>query len=71
MTREVRAPLAGKVLSLRAEVGSPVEEDGEVLVIEALKMETIIYAPCEGTLKEFKVNEGDQVEEDDLLALIE
>ena len=71
MAEEVRAPLAGKVLSLTVEPGSTIEEDGELLVIEALKMETVIYAPCDGTLKEYKVKVGDQVEEDDLLAVIE
>ena len=71
MAEEVRAPLAGKILSLSADVGASIEEDEEVLVIEALKMETIVYAPCDGTLKEYKVKEGDQVEEDDLLAVIE
>jgi biotin carboxyl carrier protein len=71
MAEEVRAPLAGKVLSLAIEIGSKVEEDDEVLVIEALKMETIVYAPSDGTVKEIKVKEGDQVEEDDLLVLME
>ena len=71
MAEEVRAPLSGKVLSLAAEVGSSVEEDDEVLVLEALKMETVVYAPCDGRLKEFKVKVGDQVEEDDVLAVIE
>lgn len=71
MAGEVRAPLAGKVLSLSVNVGDKVEEDEEVLVIEALKMETVVYAPCAGTLSEFKVKPGDQVEEEDLLALIE
>ena len=71
MAEEVRAPLAGKIFALSADVGSKVDEDDEVLVIEALKMETIVYSPSAGTLKEFKVKEGDQVEEDDLLAVIE
>ena len=47
------------------------EEDDEVLVLEALKMETVVYAPCDGRLKEFSVKVGDQVEEDDVLAVIE
>ena len=34
-------------------------------------METPIYAPCDGTVKELKVKEGDMVEEDDVLAIIE
>lgn len=71
MAEEVRAPLAGKVLSVTVEVGAKVEEDDEVLVIEALKMETIVYAPSDGTVKEIKVKEGDQVEEDDLLVVME
>lgn len=71
MAGEVRAPLSGKVLSLSVDVGAKVEEDEEILVIEALKMETVVYAPCDGTLAGFKVKEGDQVEEDDLLAVIE
>jgi acetyl-CoA carboxylase biotin carboxyl carrier protein len=71
MAEEVRAPLAGKILSLTAEVGSTVEEDDELLVVEALKMETIVYAPRDGTVTEIKVKEGDQVEEDDVLVLME
>ena len=71
MAEEVRAPLAGKVLSLAVEVGSKVEEDDEVLVIEALKMETKVYAPSDGTVKEITVKEGDQVEEDDILVVME
>ena len=71
MAEEVRAPLAGKVLSLTVEAGSTVEEDDELLVIEALKMETIVYAPSDGTVKEIKVKEGDQVEEDDILLTME
>ncbi len=71
MAEEVQAPLSGKVLSLAVEVGAAVEEDDEVLVLEALKMETVVYAPCVGRLKEFKVKVGDQVEEDDVLAVIE
>ena len=71
MAEGVRAPLAGKVLSVAVEVGSKVEEDDEVLIIEALKMETIVYAPSDGTVKEIKVKAGDQVEEDDLLVSME
>jgi biotin carboxyl carrier protein len=71
MAEEVRAPLAGKIYSLTVQVGSTVEEDDEVVVIEALKMETIVYAPCDGRVTEIKVKEGDQVEEDDVLASIE
>ena len=71
MAQELNAPVGGKVLSICIEVGSPVEEDDEALIIEAMKMETPIYVPCDGTVTEIKVEEGDVVEEDDVLAIIE
>jgi acetyl-CoA carboxylase biotin carboxyl carrier protein len=71
MAQEVTAPLAGKVLKMNLAVGAKVEEDDDALVIEALKMETPIYVPCDGTVKEVKVKEGDEVEEDQVLAVIE
>ncbi|MDP6579139.1 MAG: acetyl-CoA carboxylase biotin carboxyl carrier protein subunit [Vicinamibacterales bacterium] len=70
MAEDVVAPLAGKVLSVAVGVGDRVEEDDEVLVLEAMKMETVVYAPCDGEVTVIKVKEGDQVEEDDPLATI-
>ena len=71
MTEEILAPLAGKIIQMDLEIGKAVEEDEEVLVIEAMKMETPVFAPCRGTIKAVKVQEGDDVEEDDLLAVID
>jgi biotin carboxyl carrier protein len=71
MAEEILAPLAGKIVKLFLSPGAKVEEDDEVLVIEAMKMETPVYAPCDGTVKSVKVKEGDVVEEDDLIAVIE
>jgi biotin carboxyl carrier protein len=71
MAEEVRAPLAGNIWSVLVEVGAKIEEEDELLVIEALKMENLIYAPCAGTIKEIRVKKGDKVEEDDVLLIIE
>ena len=71
MAEEVLAPLAGKVLSVAVAVGELVEEDGEILVLEAMKMETVVYASCAGTVSGVVVKVGDQVEEDDVLVTIE
>ena len=71
MAEEVRAPLAGTILSVLVEPGAKVEEDDELLVIEALKMENLVYAPCAGTVKEIKVKIGDNVEDGRLLLVIE
>ena len=71
MTEEILAPLAGKIIQMDLEVGKTVEEDEEILVIEAMKMETPVFAPCSGMIKDIKVKQGDDVEEDDLLAIID
>ena len=71
MAEEILAPLAGKIIQLNLHVGQAIEEDEEVLVIEAMKMETPVFAPASGTITEVRVNQGDEVQEDDVLALIE
>ena len=71
MSEEIRSPLAGKVWTISVKEGETVEEDDEVLVLEAMKMETPVYSSVEGTVKEIKVKQGDAVEEDDVLAVIE
>ena len=71
MAEEVLAPLAGKVCSVTVAVGDVVEEDDELLMIEAVKMENPVYAPCDGTVAEIRVKPGDQVEEEDVIAVIE
>ncbi|MBI2959186.1 MAG: acetyl-CoA carboxylase biotin carboxyl carrier protein subunit [Betaproteobacteria bacterium] len=68
---DVLAPLAGKVLDVLVQVGSKVEEDDELVVIEALKMENTVYAPAGGTVKEIKVKKGDSVADEELLLVID
>ena len=70
MKEDVLAPLSGTIWKITVAVDEVVEEDDEVLVLEALKMETPIYAPCDGKVKEIHVKEGDAVEEDQVLMSI-
>ena len=71
MTTNVEAPLAGNIWEVLVKVGDSVEEDDELVIIEALKMENPVYSPADGTVKEIKVAKGDVVEEDDVLLIIE
>ncbi len=68
---EVISPFSGKISKVEVKQGAKVSEDDEIIIIEAMKMETPIYAPCGGTVKEIKVKEGQDVEADDVLAIIE
>jgi acetyl-CoA carboxylase biotin carboxyl carrier protein len=71
MKREILAPLDGNVFRLHVRAGDQVEEDEEIMVIEAMKMETPIFTPCDGTVREIRVKEGDRVTENDVLAIID
>lgn len=68
---EVLAPMAGKVIDIKVNVGDTVKEDDEVAVIEAMKMEMPIVTYYEGTVKEIKVAKGDSVEADQVLLIID
>ncbi len=67
----VESPLAGKILEINVTVGQTVNEDDEIIILEAMKMENPIFAPSTGTVKEIKVKAGDRVNEGDVLVIIE
>ncbi len=68
---EITAPMGGKVLDVKVKPGDTVNEDDEVLIIEAMKMELPIVATGSGTVKEVKCNKGDTVEADAVLVVLE
>jgi acetyl-CoA carboxylase biotin carboxyl carrier protein len=70
MATEITAPLPGKIVRMDIEVGTSIEEDMEIMAIEAMKMETMVYAPCDGTIEKIVKKVGDEVEEGDLIATV-
>ena len=68
---ELLAPIAGNVWKILVAVGDKVELDDELVILEALKMETPIYCDDSGTVSEIKVKEGDAVNEEDVLIVID
>ncbi len=60
---DVPSPLAGKVVSIDAPVGTAVKAGQTILTLEAMKMNTAVSAPADGTVKTVHVNAGDAVEE--------
>jgi len=64
---EITAPMAGKVIDVRVNVGDQVSDGDEVVVIEAMKMEIPVVAPEAGTVAEIVCREGDAVEADGVL----
>lgn len=68
---DVKAHITGTVWKIEVEVGDEVEEDDEVVILESMKMEMPVEAPCDGTVKEIHAEEGDAVDEDEVLLTIE
>ena len=68
---EITAPMGGKVLEVKVKPGDSVNEDEEVLILEAMKMELPVVSTSAGTVKEVKCNSGDTVEADTVLITLE
>ena len=66
----VTAPMPGKVLSVKVNVGDPVKNGDLVLILEAMKMENEIFAPADGTVAEVRVRGGESVNTGDVLVVL-
>ena len=67
---EVVAPMPGLALRFEVKVGDSVKKDQVLCVMEAMKMENEIYAPCDGVISSISANQGDQLQAGDLLMTI-
>lgn len=67
---EVTSLMAGRIQEINIKVGQMITEDDELFIIEALKMENVVYGDP-GVVKEILVKVGQDVEEDQVLAIIE
>ena len=71
MATSVTVPMVGKIVSVTVKAGDRVEENDQVAVLEAMKMEMPIVAPTTGTVKEICVKAGQEVEAEAVIAVIE
>ena len=65
---KVAAPMPGKILAVKANVGQAVKRGDVIMILEAMKMENEITAPEAGTIASINVSAGDSVESGDTLA---
>jgi len=65
---EVGAPIPGIITSVNVSVGTKVTRGHKLFTMEAMKMQTTIYAPADGVVSEITVQVSDNVESKDLLA---
>jgi biotin carboxyl carrier protein len=66
---KVPSPFPGMIKALLVAEGATVAKDQPILVLEAMKMDNEIVAPCGGVVS-FQVTKGANVESDTVLAVI-
>ena len=66
---KVVAPMPGLVLGFKVENGQAVKKDQAIMILEAMKMENDIVAPCDGVVT-FQVQKGTNVDTGAVLAVI-
>lgn len=66
----VTAPMPGKIMSIKVQVGQQVKAGDLILTLEAMKMENEIFCGEGGTVKEIRVSEGAAVNPGDVLVVI-
>jgi acetyl-CoA/propionyl-CoA carboxylase biotin carboxyl carrier protein len=67
----VRSPMPGTVTLVEVTEGQRVSAGARLLVVEAMKMEHVLTAPVDGTVRELRARKGATVERDAVLAVIE
>ncbi len=68
---EIGAPLQGRISRILVKKGDVVTKNTPLFVIEAMKMESIVASPFDGTVISLVLNEGIVVEQDDLVLELE
>jgi biotin carboxyl carrier protein len=64
---DVVSPLAGTILEIKVSAGQKVSSGDLLLVLEAMKMESMIVAPMDGRVQSISVSAGDSVVEGHVL----
>jgi acetyl-CoA carboxylase biotin carboxyl carrier protein len=69
--KRIVSNMAGVVLEFLVQPGEAIEVDQDVVMLESMKMQIPVQSTVSGTVKTFKVNEGDFVDDGDVLLEVE
>ncbi|XP_011543389.1 pyruvate carboxylase, mitochondrial isoform X2 [Homo sapiens] len=68
---QIGAPMPGKVIDIKVVAGAKVAKGQPLCVLSAMKMETVVTSPMEGTVRKVHVTKDMTLEGDDLILEIE
>ncbi len=66
----LRAPMPAQVRAVQVEEGQAVQAGQTLLLLEAMKMELRVQAPFDGVVHDLRIQPGDAVERDQVLAVV-
>ena len=67
----VKSEIAGNVWKITTKPGAKIEAEGELMILESMKMEIPVMSPKAGVVKEIRVAEGEAIAEGQLVAIID
>jgi acetyl/propionyl-CoA carboxylase alpha subunit len=70
-SKEIIAPLNGRIVQINVKEGESVEEGDPLMVIESMKMENKILASRSAVIRKIEVNVGDQVQANQLMITLD
>jgi len=68
---DIKAPMPGLVVDVRVEKGQLIKKGDPVVVLEAMKMENILKAAADATVKSISVKKGSKVEKNEVLVILQ
>lgn len=67
----IGAPMPGTVIEIKVKEGDVVKKGETLVVLSAMKMETVVKSPVDGKIKSVSIVNGQKIEGDDLLLEID
>lgn len=68
---EIKPPMPGSIVKVLVKKGDKVKEGDPLIIVEAMKMETSLYASIDGTVTEINAEAGKQADSEDVLIVVE
>ena len=67
LSTDIKAPMPGKVLEIVVKAGDKIEKGAPIIILEAMKMENVLKAEVDCSIKKVLVNASENVEKNQIL----
>lgn len=66
----IESPITGVIVEISVSVGEEVEDGDLLVVIESMKMENEILSEYEGTVKEIRIRQNQNISQEDVMLIL-